>query len=194
MSSDAAVLKFIAVVELHFPRPKFNGDEQMESAWLKSMHKVLAGYSDEIVALAAERILLSRSPKRDGRFFPSPMECIEACDKAAAYRQQEATPLLSGPKEMPYDARVRLARDLMRCPMGQAAIKDGWGQSMFQFCIDNQRVPGGREIDECKITSRQFAAEYERLLRGDHPMRGPLAKLAEGMMRKARAMMGEKAA
>lgn len=192
--SDTGVAKFITAVGLHFPRPKFNGDEDMEAMWMASMNRQLAHYPDDILADAAMRIIAKRHPKEDGAFFPKPSECVEFCDEAVEVKRRSETPLLAAPKDLPYDARVNLARDLMRCPMGQAAIKDGWGQSMFQFCIEHQRVPGGREIDECKITSRQFASEYERLLRSDHPLRGPLAKLAEGMMRKARAMMGEKAA
>jgi hypothetical protein len=194
MSSNAAVLKFIAVVELHFPRPKFNGDEQMESAWLKSMNMVLGGYSDEVIASAAERILMTRNPKRDGRFFPSPQECTEACDKAAAYRQKAETPLLTKPPELTYEERTALARDLMKAPIGRQAVRDGWGEAMFHFIVEHRRAPAGQEVDECRRSARQFKADYERLLRGDHPFANTWAKYAEGMVQKARELMGEKVA
>ena len=194
MSSNVAVQKFIAVVELHFPRPKFGGDEQMEAAWLKSMNKVLAGYSDDVVAAAAERILMTRNPKKDGKFFPSPFECTEACDKAAAYRQQQATPLLEKPPELTYEEKTNLARDIMQAPLGQKAKREGWDVSMFQFVVDNQRAPQGGEIDACKASAKAFAAAKDKLHKGEHPLSGPWARYAENMVRKARELMGEKVA
>jgi hypothetical protein len=190
MASDVAVEKFIAVVELHFPRPKFVGDEQMEGAWLKSMSKVLAGYSDEVIAAAAERILTTRNPKKDGRFFPSPFECTEACDKAAAYRQQAATPLLAKPPELTYEEKTNLARDIMQAPLGQKAKREGWDTTMFHFVVENQRAPQGSEIDACKASAREFAAAKDRLTKGEHPLSGPWARYAENMVRKARELMG----
>jgi hypothetical protein len=194
MSSPAAVKKFIAVVELHFPRPKFDGDEQMEAAWVQTIKLAAKDYSDEVVGSAGERILLTRNPKRDGRFFPSPQECIEAFDKAAAYRQQQATPLLEKPPELTYEEKTNLARDIMQAPLGLKAKKEGWGVSMFQFVVDHQRAPQGSEIDACKASARDFAAAKARLANGDHPLSGPWARYAENMVRKARELMGEKVA
>jgi hypothetical protein len=194
MSSPAAVKQFIAVVELHFPRPKFDGDEMMEMAWVKSLKTVLDPYSDETIAAGAELILRTRNPKRDGRFFPSPSECTEACDKAAAYRKQAETPLLEKPPELTYEAKTNLARDIMQAPLGLKAKKEGWDVSMFQFCVDNQRAPQGGEIDACKASAREFANAKAQLSKGDHPLAGPWARYAENMVRKARELMGEKAA
>lgn len=194
MSSDAAVKKFIAVVELHFPRPKFDGDEQMEAGWVQTIKLAAKDYSDEVVAAAGERILMTRNPKRDGRFFPSPQECIEAFDKAAAYRKQAETPLLAKPPELTYEEKTNLARDLMRAPLGLKAKKEGWDVAMFQFCVDNMRAPQGQEIDACKASAREFAAAKDRLSKGDHPLSGPWARYAENMVRKAKELMGEKVA
>ncbi len=52
--SAEAVLRFVAVVELHFPRPKFNDDEQMEAAWLASMTRTLGNYPDDVLSEAAQ--------------------------------------------------------------------------------------------------------------------------------------------
>jgi len=195
MSSPAAVKQFIAVVELHFPRPKFDGDEMMEAAWVKSLKTVLAGYSDETVAAGAELILRTRNPKRDGRFFPSPSECTEACDKAAAYKKAAETPLLAKPKELTYAERVAVARTVMSHPIGQRAIREGWGESMFHYAMEHGRAPEGDAIMRCKDNARQFRAAYEACLKTPGPLNRALANLAEGMVRKARERMsGEKVA
>jgi hypothetical protein len=191
--SQIGVAKFIAAVALHFPRPKFNEDEGMEGAWMASMNRVLSHYPDEILADAAMRILAKRNPKRDGRFFPTPSECVEFCDESVDVRRLRETPLLEAPKEMPYDARCNLARDLMQSPMGVLARKEGWSESMFYFIVDHARVPGGTEIDHCKREAVEFAKLRKEGLK-DHPFGVPLSKLADAMVRKARELMGEKVA
>jgi len=192
MSADA-VHGFIAVVALHFPRPKFSEDEMMEGAWMASMTRVLSPYPDDVLAAAAQHIIDERNPKKDGRFFPVPSECREACDAAVDRLRAAETPLLAAPPEVPYWARVDLARDLMQSPMGQLAKRENWDTRMYHFCVENMRVPGGKEIDECKRDARKFAAIYEECLRGEHPFGRPLARLAESMVRKAREMMGTSA-
>jgi hypothetical protein len=188
MSQDA-VHKFIATVALHFPRPKFNGDDTMETAWLASMNRVLSGFPDDVLADAAVRILA----KHRGQFFPKPAECTDACREAAEVKRMNAPQLLIGKQEMPYDSRCNLARDLMQSPMGKLARKEGWAESMFYFIVDHQRVPGGNEIDDCRREAREFEKLRKEGLK-DHPFGTPLAKLADAMVRKARELMGEKAA
>lgn len=186
--SAEGVMKFIAAVELHYPRPKFSGDESMEGAWVASMVRTLGGYPDKILSAAAERILTERDPKKDGRFFPVPKECTDVCEEAARRLALTETPLLTAP-EMSYEAKVRLARDLMQAPMSQTAVREGWGPTLFHFIVRNGRVPGGREVDECRQEAKQFAAEYQRCLKGNHPFGRPLARLAESMTKKARELM-----
>lgn len=188
--SAEGVLKFIAVVELHFPRPKFNEDETMEGAWVASMTRTLGGYADDVLNEAAQRILRDRSPKRDGRFFPAPSECSEVCVSVAKTLQAQKTPLLAYAKQdLPYSARCDLARDLMQSPLGKRARKEGWAESMFYFCVWNGKAPSGHEIDECKSKANEFANVRERCARGEYELGGAWARYAEGMVRKARELM-----
>jgi hypothetical protein len=186
--SQIGVARFIAAVALHFPRPKFNDDEGMEGAWMASMNRVLSHYEDDILADAAMRILAKRNPKRDGRFFPTPSECVEFCDEAREVKRLQETPLIAAPKEMSYDSRCNLARDLMQSPMGQLAKREGWSESMFYFVVDHARVPAGKEIDDCKREAREFERLRNEGLK-DHPFGKGWAKVAEGMVRKARELM-----
>lgn len=191
--SERAVHQFIAAVSLHFPRPKFDGDEMMQRGWMKSMDNLLGQYADDVLASAANRIICDRTAK-DGRFFPIPSEIREICNDIVQQKRAYETPLLTSAKqEMPYHARVNLARDLMKCPLGQQAKREGWDTTMYHFCVENMRAPNGQEVNECKRKAKQFAADYQRLLKEEHPFGGPLARLADSMVRKARELMGASA-
>lgn len=189
-ASPKAIKQFIAVVELYFPRPKFDGDETQEAAWMAILARVLSPFEDDELADGAVRLVSAY----EGKFFPKPVECTAACQKAREVKRLSQPQLLIGKQEMPYEARTKLARDIMQSPLGQQAKREKWDTSMFHFIVDHQRAPKDREIDECKARSRAFAAESERLKKGDHPLAGPWAKYAADMVRKARELMGEKAA
>ncbi len=187
--SAEAVLRFVAVVELHFPRPKFNDDEQMEAAWLASMTRTLGNYPDDVLSEAAQRILRDRNPKKDGRFFPVPSECEDACKAALRLKRAQETPLLGFGPEMSYSERCNLARDLMKAPLGDKAKKEGWSQALWDFCVQHRKLPSGHEIDACKAADAKFMAEREACLRGEREHGKSWAAVAEGMVRKARELM-----
>jgi hypothetical protein len=193
MSADG-VKKFIAAVDLIYPAPQYGGDRARQGAWAMLYVQALADASDEVLAAAAQEILHRRDEKKNGKFFPSIKECLAATHEVAERLERARTPLLEAPKEIPYEARCNLARDLMQSPLGKLANKEGWGTRMYHFCVEHQRVPGGKEVDQCREEQRHFDAAYKECLKGDHPQGGPLAKLAEGMIRKARDVMGGKAA
>lgn len=90
--SDDAIMKFILLVEVHFPRPKFNGDEKREALWMRSMREILSEYEPEVLAKAAETIVRTRDPRDGGSMFPKPSECIYACERII--RQAEALVML----------------------------------------------------------------------------------------------------
>jgi len=190
--TERAVHQFIATVSLHFPRPKFNGDEVMEGGWMASMNRILGKYPDDVLASAADRIVFDRSTK-DGRFFPLPSEITAICNEIMESKRALETPLLKAPENVPYTARASLAADLMKSPMGKLATKEGWDLSMFHFCVDNMRAPNGEEIEECKRKAAEFKAEYERCLKGERGNGRLWANIAEGMVRKAREAMGRPA-
>lgn len=193
--SANGVTQFIAALDLLFPAPQFGGDRARQMAWAKTYSVALCNTDDELLAAARDRFIRTRDPREPKQaFFPSIAECLEVIREVGEERERRATPLLEKPAEMPYDARIALARDLMQSPGGRQAVRDGWGEAMFHFAVEHQRVPAGREVDECKASARQFKAACDQLLKGDHPLAGPWAKYAQGMVRKARERMGEKVA
>lgn len=192
--SAEGVKKFIAAVDLIYPAPQYDGDKMRQGAWLSLMVQTLGGCSDEVLAAASAHILRKRDPKKDGRFFPTLNECIKITHEVAEELQREKAPLLIGKQEVPYERRVALARDLMQSPLGQKANKEGWGTVMFNYCVENMRAPEGSAIDDCKRSAREFDAVRERCAKGEGRMSKAWADYAEGMVRKIRERMGEKAA
>lgn len=77
--NKTAVMKFIALVEVHFPRPKFSGDEAKETLWLRSMAEILGEFEPDVLMKAAEKIVRTRNPQTESSMFPKPSECIAAC-------------------------------------------------------------------------------------------------------------------
>jgi hypothetical protein len=194
MSADG-VKKFLAAIDLVFPAPQFDGDKMRQAAWQQLMATTLGGTDDHVLAETAATILRTRNPKKDGRFFPTPQECLEAVQEVAAKMERQRTPLLEHKaQDVPYDARTALARDLMQAPLGRQAHREGWDTTMFHFCVEQMRAPQGKEIDACKAEARAFAAARDKLAKGDHPLAGPWADYAAKMVAKARELMGEKAA
>lgn len=189
-ASPKAIKQFIAVVELYFPRPKFDGDETQEAAWMAIMARVLSPFDDDVVADGAVRLVSTY----EGRFFPKPAECTKACQKAHEVKRLSQPQLLIGKQEISYPDRTKLAREIMQAPLGEKAKREGWDTVMFHFIVDNQRAPQGQEIDECKRKSQEFKAKHEECLKGSGKMSKAWADYAEGMVRKARELMGEKAA
>lgn len=85
--TDDAIMRFILLIEVHFPRPKFSGDERREALWVRSMREIMSDYDAETLATAAEHIVRTRDPKTDGTMFPKPSECISACNKIVARKK-----------------------------------------------------------------------------------------------------------
>ena len=175
MSSLATAHKFISLVEIHFPAPKFNGDESQEELWTDSIAQILGPYDDDVVLDAAATIVRTRRPKTDGTMFPKPSECIEACDNAKARKQLAQTPLLKTASKIkerqerdPHAAwrrdRVALAVDLCRTELGQRAGREGWILQLYDFCRDYARLPAqAGEIETLIANARAYQQLVERL-------------------------------
>lgn len=142
-----AVKKFIMTVSAFFPRQKFAGEEAKEALWLRTMGEVLGGYSEAVLALAAEEIIKTRDPK-DGTMFPKPSECISACDGAKKILDIRATPLLPKMEKANdwSDDRLNLAFDLVNNEMGRRAAREGWLSSLYHFIRKNMRLPHQQEV------------------------------------------------
>lgn len=193
MSADG-VKKFIAAVDLIYPAPQYDGDKVRQGAWLSLMVQTLGGCSDEVLAATSAYFLRHRDPKKDGRFFPTLKECVDATHEVAERINREKAPLLIGKAQVSYETRTKIARDLMQAPLGQKAKKEGWDATLFHFVVDNQRMPQGQELEDCKRRDREFKAKHAECLRGTGKISKAWADYAEGMVRKARELMGEKAA
>jgi len=173
MSSLATAHKFISLVEIHFPAPKFNGDESQEELWTDSIAQILGPYDDDVVLDAAATIVRTRRPKTDGTMFPKPSECIEACDNAKARKQLAQTPLLETASKIkerqerdPHAAwrrdRVALAVDLCRTELGQRAGREGWILQLYDFCRDYARpAPTASSMRWCALATR-FSADVRK--------------------------------
>lgn len=92
--TDEAIMKFIMLVEVHFPRPKFSGDERREALWMRSMSEILSDYEPRVLALASETIIRTRDPEKDSTMFPKPSECIRACGAAKRLLDARDMPMI----------------------------------------------------------------------------------------------------
>lgn len=153
--------KFIAVVAVHFPLPKFPDDNSTEDAWMASWLSYLAPFSDKVLNEAAHEILRTRSPKKDGRWFPAPSEVIEVCERIKrAHQLAGNVPLLShGRKDQSEWAgwRVELANDLVKSVPPEAK-KQSWIGSLWHFARKFGRLPKGPEVAAVEQEAKQFEA------------------------------------
>jgi hypothetical protein len=188
--SANGVKNLIAAVDLLFPAPQYGGDKKRQAGWIAIYTDELKGFPDDVLAQVGKEIVRETKPEDgDGRFFPSVAKIRERCE--AKMESLNALPLLPKP-EAPHafaPERIKLARDIMRSPLGKQARAEGWETSMFQFCMEHMKAPSGAEIEGCKRASKDFASEYEKCLKGEREFGGPLAKLAENIARKARELM-----
>lgn len=161
-----AVTKFIMLVSAHFPRQKFAGDEAREALWVQSMREMLSVYSDDVLMRAAEDIVRTRDPDKDGTMFPKPKECLDACETAKKALAFEATPLLETSErwaqrvseaDLWSQERINLARDLLASELGQRAKREGWADHLFHFMRINKRLPQGPEVAETIRAARAHA-------------------------------------
>lgn len=79
MNKDQAIEQFILLIEVHFPRPRFGGDERREALWMRSIHQILSEFEPDLITKAAEHILRNRDPEKNGgTMFPKPSEILKA--------------------------------------------------------------------------------------------------------------------
>ena len=159
-----AVSQFITELAVHFGRK--HDTPEAEDAWLKSMVESLRGYSQNTLRAAAKRIINSRTE----RSFPLPAECKKTCDDIAAQEQREQQGSQLQVDKLPpafSDWRIKLADDLIMCPMGREAAKEGWILALHDFARENGKLPVGREITRCKSVPKGFDEGYAVCVRGE---------------------------
>jgi hypothetical protein len=168
MSASAKAIKqFIAVVESFFPRPKFDGDETQEAAWMTILARVLSPFEDDELADGATRLVSTY----EGKFFPKPVECTKACEKAREVKRLAQAPLqLSTAQRDPSQFagwRSQLADDLVKSEMGRQAKREGWHGALHDFIRSQGRLPTGEEISRCKGVAKGFDEALEIARRGE---------------------------
>jgi hypothetical protein len=172
-----AVSQFITELAVHFGRK--HDTPEAEDAWLKSMVLCLKGYNRETLSAAATRIINSRAE----RSFPLPAECKKVCDEIATWQTSQSARLPVDRLPPTFSpARVKLADDLVMCPMGQEAAKDGWILAIHDFARENGRLPTGGEISKVKAVPKGFDAAYADNLRCHGEMAKALKVLGDKMI------------
>ena len=137
--NDDAIMKFIMLVEVHFPRPKFSGDERREALWMRSMSEILADYDARALALAAETIIRTRDPGKDSTMFPKPSECIRACDAAKRLIAARDMPLIG----TDYVQQIQTA-----LPEHVIARGDVWWEHWLEFFRNHDRADLARDAEQ----------------------------------------------
>lgn len=158
------VANFITKLMTHFP---FKHESQAaEQDWLASMIRNLRGYPSTVLEPAAQKIIDTRTDRR----FPLPAECKKICDEIASKEATEKAMLLPNNNRLPpefSDWRIKLADDLIMCPMGREAAKEGWILALHDFARENGKLPTGPEITRCKAVPKGFDEAYAVCLRGE---------------------------
>lgn len=182
--SAQGVAKFIGIVSVHFPKPRFEDTDTDEVIWQGSLTRMLGHFDDDVLARAADTIIRTRDRKKDGAFFPVPKDCIDACERAAESIRLEKIPLIAVDKAPSgfSPARHKLALDCLGSPLGIEAVKDRWHGTLYDFIYRNARMPKGTEIDACKREARAFFEEIEACERGERgEVSGRLARLGRNI-------------
>ncbi len=177
-----AISKFVADVALHFPN-RFDS-EASEDEWLQSMFRNLRGYNSDVLNRAAQRIVDTRTDRR----FPLPSECKKVCDDISTRDRAESGAKLEFDvtKTSPYsDWRIKLADDLIACPLGKDAASEGWILSLHDFARMQGRLPIGSEITKCKAGAKGFDEAYALCVRGEAGACGrSLRDLGDSMLKR----------
>lgn len=146
-------------------------------AYLNEFREVFEGYADAVMDKAVSRLRIERKFKT----WPTIGE-FKKCADACLGDVQRPTRVPWGHDPTWSKECVKQAYALIKSPMGVRAGEEGWILAMWHFCRENQRVPRGSEITDCKQSSRTFNDAYAACLRGGFDFAVPLARLGESMI------------
>jgi hypothetical protein len=140
------------------------------AAWVAVYQTALGSFSDDALALAAQRIIATR----DVRSFPLPAECSIACreainnmalDEMRAGRPDNSAEIRSGPFDQRYpewsDRRRKRADELIQCEMGEQATREDWIWTLWEFCRENERLPDQHEASRVRAKGMSRSAEIK---------------------------------
>lgn len=171
--------KMIARLAIVYGQP----DSPDPVAFLEEFSKLLANYSEKTLDEATDKVL----KKHRGRQWPTPAECIAACDEVlqfdrAAEARRPAT--IENYPDWSHDAIAR-ANKLIQSPMGRQAAKEGWISALWDYCRVSGDLPDSEAaISHCKSVARGFDEAYAQVCRGEGlPMlNAALKKLGDSML------------
>lgn len=185
------VAKFLAAVGEFFPPS--SRDPEAAERWAIALDRALCHVEPRTLARAAELIVTTRDPKKDGRFFPLPSECIEACKRAGNEIKAAETPLIAhGHRDQsPWAGwRIDRADELIRTTaMGREAAAGGWTLALHDFIRANQRLPNDLEVGRVRASASETKELVEMCERGEAgPLSGPLARLGRTILERGKDM------
>lgn len=190
MTISRHVDEFIALVGIHFPPP---ARDEKAALWELSMDRTLRRMPPDVLVKAAEIIIETRKPQKEGKWFPTPSECIEACNKARRALESPSAPLLShGERDQsPWASwRIDRADELLKTTaMGRQAAAEGWTLGLHDFIRANMRLPSDGEAFKIKSTSMENRDLVQMCERGEAgSVSGPLARLGRSMLERGKDM------
>jgi hypothetical protein len=169
-----AVASFVTKLITHFPVK--HESQFAEQEWMGSMVRNLRTYPASVLDRGAQKLIDTRTDRR----FPLPSECKKVCDEIASrdHQERQASQLTPDAKLPPQfsEWRVKLADDLIMCPMGREAAKEGWILALHDFARDNGRLPVGGEISKTKAVRKGFDDAYYDVISGNGGFCAPALK------------------
>lgn len=151
-------------------------DSSDPAAYLRELSKLLAKFSDATLERAGDHVLATHR----GRMFPTPSECVVACETVLAEQIDSKPP--EGQRHPEWsDAAFRIADRLICSPMGRDAAREGWITQLHDYCRKARQMPDAGTIAALKREARLFEESYGQVCRGEGlpALNASLRKLGE---------------
>jgi hypothetical protein len=148
-------------------------------AYLKEVTNLLQSYGNDVQDEAATHVIKTHK----GRQFPTPAQCVAACNHIIENRSQQAQKAPLAPQHPAWTKQaIARADSLIRCQLGTRAADEGWVLSLHDFCRTHGRLPVNNEISQCVAYARDFDRAYHEVTT-DPPIKG-----RDGIARKLGSM------
>lgn len=152
-------------------------DTEEPAEWMREMERMTKGYSDDELNRAADLVMR----RHRGMRFPAVSEILMACADA----REEVAPSkpLDKAKWPEWEPEAIEAADRLICSdLGREAAKNGWVSGLHDFCRKNRRLPIGREVAECRESSRGFDESYRNSVHMRNGLGNALVELGNSML------------
>lgn len=162
-------------------------DSEDPGAYLGEVAKLLSGFSEAELSKAGDALLSSHR----GRQWPTPAQCVEACQNAKEAGSTPRAP--EGPRHPEWSREARAVADrLVVSDMGRIAADEGWALALHDFCRVARRLPNATEQHRLKRTAKAFDEAYAECCRGEGGLLGAsLRNLGESMLQRRERYAGK---